>query len=165
WRCGVSGGGAGEPSDQRRTGTNRTVGSNGVLSAPRMGEASSPAAHTVAWPCGTKNITCGSHGPAASSLTYPCFESMKENEPGSGAVNWPLSVSTRAFSIICALGIPASTHSVRLTYWGRTLRTAGGLKQLGPRSFGFQNWRSSNPAVQERCTQQTKPFLPVTAVS
>src|SRR6185503_8522046 len=55
--CSVAGDSAGEPSDQRRTGINSTVGSNGLPSTPRMDEASSPAAQATAWPYGTKSIT------------------------------------------------------------------------------------------------------------
>src|SRR5260370_2903461 len=44
-------------------------------------------------------------------------------------------------------------------------RAAGGLKQIGPRSLGFQNWGSSNGDIHDRSTTHTKPFLPFTAVS
>src|SRR5262249_44637828 len=67
--CSVDAGGPGESSDQRLTGRSSTVGSNGPLSVPRMGEAFSPAPQASASPCGTKNITCGNQGPAESSLT------------------------------------------------------------------------------------------------
>src|SRR6185312_134705 len=66
--CSLDGDGAGEPSDQRLTGMNNTLGSNELPSAPRMGEAFSPAPQAAASPCGTKNITWGSQGPAESSL-------------------------------------------------------------------------------------------------
>src|SRR3984893_17915370 len=163
--CSVAGEGAGEPSDQRRTGISSTVGSNALPSVPRMGEASSPAPQGTASPCGTKNITCGNQGPAASSLRYPCFDSINDNEPASGAVKRRLANATRAFSIIRSLPIPASAHSVRCKYCGSTLRTAGGLKQFGARSLGFQNSASPKPAAHERSTKHTKPFLPLTPVS
>jgi hypothetical protein len=44
-------------------------------------------------------------------------------------------------------------------------RAAGGLKQIGPRSLGFQNCGSSNGDIHDRSTTHTKPFLPFTAVS
>src|SRR5215467_2048339 len=90
---------------------------------------------------------------------------MKENEPPSGAPKVWLATAARALSIICALSTPASAHSVRFRYCGSTLRTAGGLKQLGARSFGFQNSASSKLAAQERSTKHTKPLLPLTAVA
>src|SRR5438552_4841536 len=48
--CSVAGDGAGEPSDQRRTGISSTVGSNALPSAPMMGEASNPAPQGTASP-------------------------------------------------------------------------------------------------------------------
>src|SRR5450432_645437 len=90
---------------------------------------------------------------------------MKESAPGSGDLNSWAAMAERAFVFISCLLTPANTHSVRLTYCGSTVRTAGGLKQFGARSFGFQNCGSSKPASQERSTKQTKPFLPLTAVS
>src|SRR6202030_196747 len=44
-------------------------------------------------------------------------------------------------------------------------RAAGGLKQIGPRIFGFQNWGSSNGDIHARSTTHTKPFFPLTTVS
>src|SRR5262249_26047713 len=89
----------------------------------------------------------------------------KEKEPASGVPKVWLAIAARALSIICTLSTPASAHSVRFRYCGSTLRTAGGLKQFGARSLGFQNSASSKPADQERSTKHTKPFLPLAAVS
>src|SRR5450631_1945303 len=47
-------------------------------------------------------------------------------------------------------------------------RAAGGLKQTGPRSLGFQKPLEpapSNGDIHPRSTTHTKPFLPLTAVS
>src|ERR1700730_5424585 len=44
-------------------------------------------------------------------------------------------------------------------------RASGGLKQIGPRSLGFQNCGSSNGDIHARSTTHTKPFFPFTAVS
>lgn len=57
WRCGCSGIGAGVPSDQRRTGTKRTVDSSGLPSLPITGEPSRFGAQSAARPCGRKNMT------------------------------------------------------------------------------------------------------------
>src|SRR6266478_2455913 len=59
-------------------------------------------------------------------------------------------------SMICSLDIPERTSSVRLKVRGRIDRTAGGLKQIGPRIFGFQNWAKSNGDIHDRSTRQTK---------
>src|SRR5271167_4678025 len=67
--------------------------------------------------------------------------------------------------MICSLDIPDSTSSVRLIVRGRIERTAGGLKQIGPRIFGFQNCAKSNGDIHDRSTRQAKPFVPLTAVS
>src|SRR5215813_13049261 len=48
---------------------------------------------------------------------------------------------------------------------GMLERAAGALKQIGARSLGFQKSGSSFPALHDRCTMHTKPFLPFTAVS
>jgi hypothetical protein len=45
--CCSAGGGAGEPSDQRRTGMKSTVDSISELSLPSTGEPSAPAPHTA----------------------------------------------------------------------------------------------------------------------
>src|SRR5215831_17946231 len=55
------GGGAAEPSDQRRTGIMSTVGSIGLPFTPTIGDPSRPAPQAAACPGATKNITCGSH--------------------------------------------------------------------------------------------------------
>src|SRR5580692_10825050 len=60
---------------------------------------------------------------------------------------------------------PLSARSVLLYVIGSTERAAGGLKQIGPRIFGFQNSGLSTGPIQERSTAHTKPFLPFTAVS
>src|SRR6516225_6790390 len=112
-----------------------------------------------------KNMTWGSQGPAASSLRYPFFDNMKENAPASGGLKLWSATAAVVLSIICSLVTPANTHSVRLRYCGSSVRAAGGLKQFGARSLGFQNSGSLKPAAQERSTKQTKPFLPLTATS
>src|SRR5215471_4340545 len=110
-------------------------------------------------------MTWGSQGPAAPSLRYPFFDIMKENAPASGGLKLWSTTAAVVLSIICSLVAPASTHSVSLRYRGSSVRAATGLKQFGARSLGFQNSGSSKPAAQERSTKQTKPFLPLTAVS
>src|SRR6516164_105349 len=112
-----------------------------------------------------KNMTWGSHGPATPSPRYPFFDSMKEKAPASGGLKLWSATAAVVLSISCCLVAPASTHSVRLRYRGSSVRAAGGLKQFGARSLGFQNSASSKPAAQERSTKQTKPLLPLTAVS
>ena len=77
----------------------------------------------------------------------------------------PFASDALMASIICSLDIPESTSSVRLKVKGRIERTAGGLKQIGPRIFGFQNCAKSNGDIHDRSTRQTKPFLPLAAVS
>src|SRR5277367_2452835 len=67
--------------------------------------------------------------------------------------------------MICALDSPANTNSVLLKVSGKIDFTAAGLKQMGPRIFGFQNCGKSNWDIHDRSTIQTKPFLPATAVS
>src|SRR5262249_47156446 len=90
---------------------------------------------------------------------------MNEKAPGSGALKSWLATAALVRLIICCLVAPAKTHSLRLRYWGSSVRAAGGLKQFGARSLGFQNSGSSKPAAHERSTKQTKPFFPFTAVS
>src|SRR5215471_4478669 len=90
---------------------------------------------------------------------------MNEKAPGSAGSNSRLATAALVLSMISGFGTPASTHSVRLRITGSSVRTAGALKQFGARSLGFQNCRSSKPAVQERSTKQTNSFLPFTAVS
>src|SRR5580693_6793416 len=68
-------------------------------------------------------------------------------------------------SMIWALDIPANTKSVLFRVRGKIDRTAGGLKQIGPRILGFQNSGKSNGDIHDLSTRQTKPFLPLTAVS
>src|SRR5215475_5635660 len=90
---------------------------------------------------------------------------MKESAPASGGLKCWLATAALVFSISCCLLAPDSTHLVRSRYWGSSVRAAGELKQFGARSLGFQKSGSSKPAAQERSTKQTKPFLPLTAVS
>src|SRR3954465_13212217 len=47
---------------------------------------------------------------------------------------------------------------------GTNVLVAGGLKQIGARTFGFQNSGLSLAAAHDRATRQRKPFLPFTAV-
>src|SRR5579871_3473616 len=65
-------------------------------------------------------------------------------------------------SSISVSDFPARANWVLLMTRGRYVRTAGGLKQIGPRILGFQNPGSPNPAVHERSTIHTKPFVPLT---
>src|SRR5215469_2640602 len=67
--------------------------------------------------------------------------------------------------MISAFVLPANTISVLLRVVGKTDRAAGGLKQIGPRTLGFQNSGASEGDIQPRSTTHTNPFLPSTAVS
>ena len=67
--------------------------------------------------------------------------------------------------MIWVLDKPARIISVLLYVNGKTERTAGGLKQIGPRILGFQNSGQSNGDIHDRSTMHTNPFLPFTAVS
>jgi len=40
----------------------------------------------------TSNITWGSHGPFMPAFKYPCFDNMKDIEPGSGVGNSPFAM-------------------------------------------------------------------------
>src|SRR5581483_8782880 len=55
---------------------------------------------------------------------------------------------------------PLSTHSATFSIGGSTVRVAGGLKQRGARTRGFQNVGSSRRPEKERSTRQVKPFVP-----
>src|SRR5215469_12664619 len=68
-----------------------------------------------------KNMTWGSHGPAAPSPRYPFFDSMKEKAPASGGLKLWSATAAVVLSIICCLVAPASTHSVRLRYRGSSV--------------------------------------------
>jgi hypothetical protein len=68
-------------------------------------------------------------------------------------------------SNICSLDFPAKIISVFRMTIGKLDRAAGGLKHIGARSFGFQKSGSSAPAVHDRWTIQTKPFVPFAALS
>src|SRR5215469_18305415 len=59
--------------------------------------------------------------------------------PGSSAGSSPCSNAALLPSMISAFVLPAKTISVLLYVLGKTDRAAGGLKQIGPRIFGFQN--------------------------
>src|SRR5579884_2755120 len=65
---------------------------------------------------------------------------------------------------ISAFDLPASTSLVFIRKMGRKLLADDGLKQMGARTFGFQNSGSSVAAPHDRSTRQTKPLLPFTAV-
>src|SRR5690242_16993966 len=65
--CFFAGVGAGEPSDQVRTGMKATVDSIALPSFPTMGEPSLFIPQLSAWPCGRKSMTWGTHGPPAAS--------------------------------------------------------------------------------------------------
>jgi hypothetical protein len=67
------------------------------------------------------------------------------------------------FGDLC-LGFSANASLVFAIIRGRYVRAAGALKQIGDRIPGFQNSGSSIPAAQDRCTIQTNPFVPRTAV-
>src|ERR1700740_985860 len=67
--------------------------------------------------------------------------------------------------MISAFVLPAKTISVLSRVVGSTDRTAGGLKQIGPRSLGFQNCGASEGDIHPLSTTHTKPFLPSLAVS
>ena len=93
----------------------------------------------------------------------PPVPSCRGTRPSEAEKCRPLTKAAWAFSIICALVRPARAHSVRCKYCGSTLRTAGGLKQFGARSLGFQNSGSSKPAVQARSIKHVQPLVPLTA--
>src|SRR5215475_3188515 len=62
------------------------------------------------------------------------------------------------------LDFPASTSFVFIKKMGANVFAAGGLKQMGERTLGFQKSGSSVAAPQDRSTRQRKPFVPFTAV-
>src|SRR5579863_4099279 len=66
---------------------------------------------------------------------------------------------------ISALERPDNANSFLFKMIGRIDRTAAGLKQPGPRDLGVQNRESAKPAVHDRSTRHTQPFLPSTAGS
>src|ERR1700677_871518 len=67
-------------------------------------------------------------------------------------------------SAIRSLDCEANINSVFLRGGGTWDRAADRLRQIGARSLGFQKSGSSIPAVHDRCTTHTKPFLPLTTV-
>src|SRR5215469_6930443 len=85
--------------------------------------------------------------------------------PGSSAGSSPLANAVLLPAMISACVLPARAISVRLYVVGKTDRAAGGLKQIGPRTLGFQNSGASGGDIQPRSTTHTNPFLPATAVS
>src|SRR5258708_4575445 len=66
---------------------------------------------------------------------------------------------------ISALERPANASSFLFKMMGKMDRTAGGLKQPGPRDLGVQNLGSWKLAVHDRSTKHTQPFFPSLAVS
>src|SRR5260370_1292855 len=66
---------------------------------------------------------------------------------------------------ISALESPANANSFLFRTIGTMDRTAGGLKQAGPRDLGVQNRGSLKAAVNDRSTKHTQPFFPSLAVS
>src|SRR5580698_7529690 len=90
---------------------------------------------------------------------------MKDMAPVSGDVITFAAIAALVRSSISALETPASTHSVRLSEAGSTERTAAGLRHMGERIFGFQYSGSSKSWSQDLITRQTKPLLPLIAVS
>src|SRR5215472_5274691 len=65
---------------------------------------------------------------------------------------------------ISAFDFPPNASLVFIRKRGKKLRAAGGLKQMGERTLGFQNSGSLVAAPQDRSTRQTKPLPPFTAV-
>src|SRR6266699_3688247 len=55
-------------------------------------------------------------------------------------------------------------HNRRARQIGTKVLAAGGLKQMGARTLGFQKSGSSVAAPHDRSTIQRKPFVPFTAV-
>ena len=84
--------------------------------------------------------------------------------PASSAGSSFLSRAELIASSIWDSDFPARASRVLAMTRGRYVRTAGGLKQIGPRILGFQNTGSPNPAVHERSTIHRKPFVPLAAV-
>src|SRR5580704_3839371 len=67
--------------------------------------------------------------------------------------------------MISVFDFPASTSLVFIRKMGTTVLAAGGLKQMGARTLGFQKSRLSVAAPQDRSTRQTKPLVPLTVVA
>src|SRR5215472_7590562 len=84
--------------------------------------------------------------------------------PASSVGNSRLSNAELIASRTWLSDFPARANRVLEMMMGRYVRAAGGLKQTGPRIWGFQNSGSPNGAAQERSTIQTKPFVPFAAV-
>src|SRR5579862_247482 len=84
--------------------------------------------------------------------------------PGSSADSSFLSSADAVAATISIFDFPASASLVFIMKIGAKLLAAGGLKQTGERTLGFQNSGSSVAAPQDRSTKQRKLFLPFTAV-
>src|SRR5579863_8385028 len=84
--------------------------------------------------------------------------------PGSSAGSSFLSSADAVALTISILDLPAITNLVFIRKMGTNVLAAGGLKQIGDRTLGFQNSGSSVSAPHARSTRQRKPFLPVVAV-
>src|SRR5215470_866856 len=89
--------------------------------------------------------------------------------PGAGGGNWCTAYARRARTAASAGGVPLSSQSTLASISGRTVRAAGGLKQIGDRTRGFQKPGSFMKAEsftlpeKERRTRQAKPFVPCAA--
>src|SRR5690242_17284837 len=127
------------------------------------GEPGRSAPQLFAASPGTKNIRCGCQL-LPRSFKYCCFDSMKHIAPGSSAGSSFLSSAVAIAATISGFDFPASTSLVFIRKMGRKVFAAGGLKQWGARTLGFQNSGSSVAAPQDRSTTQRKPFVPFTAV-
>ncbi len=80
--------------------------------------------------------------------------------PGAGFANAPPVYSRRVRASISAGYAPARIHSARLSMTGSTVRAAGGLKQCGARTRGFQKPGSFTLPENERSTTHVKPLVP-----
>src|SRR5579862_4053391 len=83
--------------------------------------------------------------------------------PGSSPGSSFLSSADAVASTISVFDLPAITNLVFIRKMGTKVFAAGGLKQIGERTLGFQNSASSVEAPHDRSTRQRKPFVPFTA--
>src|SRR5580700_8378900 len=85
--------------------------------------------------------------------------------PGSSAGSSLLSSADAVAWTISVFDFPASSSLVFIRKMGKKVLAAGGLKQMGARTLGFQNSGSLVAAPHDRSTRQRKPLVPFTAVA
>ena len=154
--------GAGDPSDQVPTGTmkmvTRSSGSFAAMTANPAGwPPNSSPYRPQQRPLRADASSC--RGRSGIAAWTSCSTSLLAPAPAVPSYPKRMQSSSRSPPSIF---LPAPAF-VFIRKMGAKVLAAAGLKQIGERTFGFQNSGSSVAAPHDRSTIQRKPFVPFAA--